>query len=293
MWLHLLSSKDEAPAAIKEFQAQVETEMGKKLCVLRTDHGGEFTSVEFALYCAGQGVERHLTAPYSPQQNGVVERRNQMVVGMARSMLKAKRMPAAFWGEAVFILNRTPTKSLEGTTPFEAWHGRKPDVSFLRTFGCVGHVKKTKPNLAKLEDRSTPMVFLGYERGSKAYRLYDPASSKVVVSRDVVFDEAACWGWESGDAEATPGGLSSCFTVEYMVYSGTGELAHDEAEATPSSESQGTPSSATQGAPSSESQGAPSRVAQVTPSSEAEGTPSSEAEGTPSSKARGAPSSEA
>jgi len=83
---------------------------------------------------------------------------------MARSMLKAKRMPAAFWGEvvsmAVFILNRAPTKSLKGTTPFEAWHGRNSDVSFLWTFGCVGHVKKTKPNLAKLEDRSTPMVFL-------------------------------------------------------------------------------------------------------------------------------------
>ena len=108
-------------------------------------------------------MERHLTVPYSPQQNGFVERRNQTVVGMARSMLKAKKMPAAFWGEAVsmavIILNRAPTKSLKGTTPFEAWHGRKPDVSFLRTFGCIGHVKKTKPNLAKLEDRSTPMVF--------------------------------------------------------------------------------------------------------------------------------------
>jgi len=198
MWLHLLSSKDEAPAAIKEFQAQVETETGKKLRVLRTDCGGEFTSIEFGIYCAGHGVERHLTAPYSPQQNDVVERRNQTVVGMARSMLKAKKRPAAFWGEAVstavFILNHTPTKSLKSTTPFEAWHGRKPDVSFLRTFGYVGHVKKTMPNLAKLEDRSTPMVFLGYERGRKAYRLYDPASSKVVVSRDVVFDEAACWG---------------------------------------------------------------------------------------------------
>jgi len=196
MWLHLLSSKDEAPAAIMAFQAQVETETGKKLHVLRTDRGGEFTSVEFGLYCAGQGVERHLTAPYSPQQNGVVERRNQTVVGMARSMLKAMKMPAAFWGEAVctavFILNRAPTKSLKGSTPFEAWHGRKPDVSFLRTFGCVGHVKKMKPNLSKLEDRSTPMVFLGYERGSKAYRLYDPRDRRVVVSRDVVFDEAAC-----------------------------------------------------------------------------------------------------
>ena len=60
-------------------------------------------------------------------------------------------------------------KSLDGTTPFEAWHERKPDVSFLRTFDCIGHVKKSKPNLTKLEDRSIPMVFLGYERGSKAY----------------------------------------------------------------------------------------------------------------------------
>ena len=70
MWLHLLSSKDEAPVVIKEFQTQVETETGKKLRVLRTDRGSEFTSVEFGLYCAGQGVERHLTTPYSPQQNG-------------------------------------------------------------------------------------------------------------------------------------------------------------------------------------------------------------------------------
>jgi hypothetical protein len=56
---------------------------------------------------------------------------------------------------AVFILNRVPTKSLKGMTPFEVWFGRKPDVSFLGTFECIGHVKKTKPNLTKLEDRST------------------------------------------------------------------------------------------------------------------------------------------
>lgn len=92
-------------------------------------------------------------------------------------MLKAKSVPAVLWGEAVstavFILNRSPTKSLKGMTPFEAWHGRKSDVSFLRTFGCMGHVKKTRPGLTKLEDRSTPMVFLGYKAGSKVYRLFD------------------------------------------------------------------------------------------------------------------------
>jgi hypothetical protein len=90
---------------------------------------------------------------------------------MPRSMLKAKGLPAAFWGEAVttavFILNRSPTTSLKGVTPYEAWHGKKPDVSFLRTFGCVGHVKVTKPKLGELEDRSVPMVFLGYKPGAR------------------------------------------------------------------------------------------------------------------------------
>ena len=89
----------------------------------------------------------------------------------------------------VFILYRAPTKALKGKTPFEAWHGGKPNVYFLRTFGCVGHVKNINPHLGKLEDRSMPMVLLGYEEGSKAYRLYDPKRGKKVISRDVVFDE--------------------------------------------------------------------------------------------------------
>ena len=86
--------------------------------------------------------------------------------------MKAKKMPAEFWGDAVtaavFILNRAPTKALKGKTPFETWHGDRPNVFFLRTFGYVGHVKNTKPHLGKLKDRSTTMVLLGYEEGSKA-----------------------------------------------------------------------------------------------------------------------------
>ena len=70
-------------------------------------------------------------------------------------------------------------------------------MSFLWTFGCIGHVRKTKPNLTKLEDRSTSMLFLGYAEGTKAYRLYDPHEDKVRVSRDVVFDEKVAWDWTS------------------------------------------------------------------------------------------------
>jgi transposase InsO family protein len=202
MWLCLLASKDQALAAIRRFKAAAELESGRKLKVLRTDRGGEFTSVEFGAYCVEEGVQRQLTAPYSPQQNGVIERRNQTVVGMARSMLKAKALLGTFWGEAVntavYILNRSPTRSLDGKTPFEAWHGERPTVSFLRTFGCVAHVRNTKPHLKKLEDRSTPMIFVGYEVGSKAYRVFNPVDGRVHVTRDVMFDEDAQWNWDAG-----------------------------------------------------------------------------------------------
>jgi hypothetical protein len=144
-----------------------------------------------------QGVKRQLTAPYSLSQNGVVERRNGTVVDAARSMLKAKELPNWLWGEVVmtvvYILNRTPTRSVEGATPFELWFGKKPVVQHLRTFGCITYVKSTRPNLSKLDDRGHKMIFIRYEQGTKAYRFYDPMLKSAHVSRDVVFDEARQW----------------------------------------------------------------------------------------------------
>jgi transposase InsO family protein len=98
MWVMVLGSKGEAANAIKRVQVAAEAECGRKLRVLHTDNGGEFTVAEFASYCADEGVQRHYSAPYSPQQNDVVERRNQTVVGMARALLKQRGMSAVFWG---------------------------------------------------------------------------------------------------------------------------------------------------------------------------------------------------
>jgi transposase InsO family protein len=90
MWTAALPSKDRAVEAIKAIQARAEGESELKLGVLRTDRGGEFTLIEFAEYCAAEGVRRQLTAPYSPQQNNIMEQRNGTVVATAHSMLKAK-----------------------------------------------------------------------------------------------------------------------------------------------------------------------------------------------------------
>lgn len=197
MWIELLRSKDEALACLKRIKQRAEVDQEGRLKALRIDRGGEFNSVSFAIFCNEHGIKHYTTTPYSPQQNGVVERRNQTVVEMARCMLKSKGVPSKYWGEAVttavYLLNRSPTKSVQDKTPYEAWHGKKPQVDHLRTFGCLVHVKKIGPGVGKLSDRSSKMVLLGYEAGTKGYRLVDPVTEKLHISRDVVFEEEGAW----------------------------------------------------------------------------------------------------
>lgn len=105
-----------------------------------------------------------------------------------------------------------PTKSLAGATPFEAWYGHKPDVASLRTFGCVSYVKMVRPHQPKLDDHAAPMIFIGYQPGSKAWRFYDPSTQRVVVSRDAIFNQRTPWDWnKEADAKME---YSGEFTIE-------------------------------------------------------------------------------
>ena len=138
----------------------------------------------------------------------MVERKNRTVVSMVRAMLKAKDLPRELWGEAVntavYILNRSSSKTLQGQTPHEKWTRRKPSVDHLRTFGCIVHVKDTRRHQSKLENRSKPMIFMGYELGSKAYKCLDPINLKVVISQDVIFEEAERWKWSMQGENTAP-----------------------------------------------------------------------------------------
>ncbi|GJW49733.1 zinc finger, CCHC-type containing protein [Tanacetum coccineum] len=200
MWVYFLNTKDQAFDTFKEYKKTIENELRTTLKMLRTDRGGEFTSNEFTQYCKENGIARQLTAPYSPQQNGVVERRNRTIMSTTRCMMKATNMPQNFWAEAVrhaiYILNSVPTKALEDITPYEAIKRRKPNLENLRVFGCIAYAKVPSQHLTKLDDRSTRMVYLGNEQGSKAYRLFDPTTQKICVSRDVKFKENETWDWK-------------------------------------------------------------------------------------------------
>ncbi|KAL4318065.1 hypothetical protein GQ457_18G013000 [Hibiscus cannabinus] len=127
------------------------------------------------------GIRRPLTVPRSPQQNGVAERKNKTILNMARSMLKAKNMPKEFWAEAVscavYLSNRSQQTNIA--------YAHVPDQGRL-----------------KLDDRSSKYVFIGYDSNSKGYKLFNPRNGRIVISRDVEFDEQASWNWEAQEEQS-------------------------------------------------------------------------------------------
>ncbi|KAK2986468.1 hypothetical protein RJ640_000222 [Escallonia rubra] len=144
------------------FKAKVEKQSGSYIKVLRTDRGGEFLSTEFNLFCEANDIHRELTAPYTPEQNGVTERKNRTIVEMARSMLQAKGLSNQFWAEAVatsvYLLNLSPTRAVMNQTPLEAWRGTKPsredgaklaDAKRFRSLvGGLIYLTHSRPNIA-------------------------------------------------------------------------------------------------------------------------------------------------
>ncbi|WZZ85883.1 hypothetical protein YC2023_114462 [Brassica napus] len=205
MWSILLKEKSEAFEKFKMFKNLVEKDVDKNILALRTDRGGEFTSKEFQEFCNKEGIKCQLTASYTPQRNGVVERRNRTLMEMTRSMLKAMNVPNYMWGESVrhatYLINCVPTRALKNQTPYESLKGRKPSIGHIRVFGCVAHAKVDSVHLRKLDDRSQTLVHLSIEPGSKAYRLYNPDTKCIIVSGDVIFDEKATWKWKGEDKE--------------------------------------------------------------------------------------------
>ena len=147
-------------------------------------------SSEFDAYLKDNGVISQLTPPYTPQHNGVSERRNRTLLDMVRSMMSFTDLPMSFWGYALetatHTLNRVPSKSVD-KTPYELWTGQKAVMSYLRVWGCEAYVKKLTSN--KLASKSEKCIFVGYPKETMGYYFYHPVEHKVFISRSGVFLE--------------------------------------------------------------------------------------------------------
>ena len=140
--------------------------------MLRIDWGREYLSDEFKQLCDDKGIDRQLTIPGTPQENGVAERRNRTLLEMVRSMMAQANLPITFWGDALltatYILNRVPSKSVT-STPYELWTKRKPHLSNLRPWGCAAYVHESAHQHGKLGLRGKKSIFIRYSEHSKGY----------------------------------------------------------------------------------------------------------------------------
>lgn len=138
------------------------------------------------------GIRRQLAVAYTPQQNGVAERANRTLVEMARSMLLSSCLDESLWAEAIataaYLRNRSPTRILVDKTPHEMWTGRKPIVHHFKVSGSPA-IALDKVHYGKFRPKGKEFIMVGYSITSKAYRLFDPTTRKVIERRDVMFDE--------------------------------------------------------------------------------------------------------
>lgn len=190
----------------KTWRIQVETHTEKRVKYLRSDNGGEYTSEEFHRYCKEEWITRHFTTVYTPQQNALSKRLNRTMLEKVRSMLSEYGLPGEFWAEAVntavYLVNLSLSSAINFSTPSELRHKRMADYSRLKVFGCTTYLLTPKEHRTKLDPTSKKCHFLGYTSGVKGYRLWDPLARKVIVSRDVSFNELGLL--KEGEISKTP-----------------------------------------------------------------------------------------
>ena len=158
-------------------------------------------------FCTRSGISQEFSAPITPQQNGVVERKNRVIQEMAIAMLYNKNVARNLWGEAVntvcHTVNKVYFRPSTKKTPYELWKGRKPNVKYFRIFGSTCFILKDRENVGKFDSRSDEGIFLGYSSTSKAYRVYNKKTMKVMETVNVVIDESSDSSSKKGIEELT------------------------------------------------------------------------------------------
>jgi len=188
---YILEYTSEAIEKFKECRARREKESGKQVKRFRTDGGREYTSKKFAEYQKSEGIIKELTTPYSPQAAGVVKRANHTMMERVRCILDDAGLWKMHWAfavsVAVYLENRTLTRSVVGKTPYEAWHWSKPSLKHLGVFRCLAFIHVPKQKRKKLDSRATPGRYVGYSISTKQYFIYNPLTTTLHRTRDVVF----------------------------------------------------------------------------------------------------------
>ncbi|GJX42826.1 integrase, catalytic region, zinc finger, CCHC-type containing protein [Tanacetum coccineum] len=192
-WTHFLRSKDETPEVLIDFLKLVQRGLHAQVRTVQTDKGTEFLNKTLHAYFAQEGIEHQTSTARTPEQNGVVERRNRTLVEAARTMLSAAKVPLFFWAEAIattcFTQNRSLIIPRHKKTPYHIINGQKLSVKFFHIFGSLCYIVRDGENLDKMKEKGDACIFVGYAIQSRAYKVYNKRTRVIVETIHVNFDE--------------------------------------------------------------------------------------------------------
>nr|GEX39709.1 hypothetical protein [Tanacetum cinerariifolium] len=192
-WTLFLRSKDETPEVLKEFLPMIQRNLQALVITIRTDRGTEFLNKTLNAFFKKEGIENQTSTARSPEQNGVVERRNRSLVEAARTMLSASKLPLFFRAEVIATACCTQNRSIiiptHDKTTYHIINDRKPSIKHLYIFSCICYITRDGENLDKMKEKEDPCILVGYSNQSKGYRVYNKRTRMIVESIHIRFDE--------------------------------------------------------------------------------------------------------
>jgi len=194
-WVKFIREESDTFESFKELCIQLQREKDKGIVRIRSDHGTKFKNYKFHEFSTGEGIKHELSSPITPQQNGVVERKNRTLQESTRVMFHVKHLPYYFWAEAMntacHVHNRVTLRAGTATILYELWKERKPTVKYFHVFGSKCYILADRDYIKKMDTKSDEGIFLGYSTNSRAYRVYNNRTQAVMESINVVIDEVA------------------------------------------------------------------------------------------------------
>ncbi|KAK1604765.1 hypothetical protein QYE76_028438 [Lolium multiflorum] len=192
-WVYFLKTKDETQQIFIDFATEVQRQHNLLIMAIRSDNGSEFKNYTLNDFLSDEGIRHQYSAAYTPQQNGVAERKNRTLMDMARSMMAEYKSRYNFWAEAISTAchssNRLYLRKGLNKTPYEILTGNKPNISYFKVFGCKCFYKIKGVRLSKFAPKALEGIFVGYGAESHTYRIFDVSSGIIIESCSVKFEE--------------------------------------------------------------------------------------------------------
>jgi transposase InsO family protein len=192
-WVFFLHEKSQTQETLKGFLRRAQNEFGLRIKKIRSDNMTEFKNSQIEGFLEEEGIKHEFFSPYTPQQNGVVERKNRTLLDMARTMLDEYKTPDQFWANAIntacYSINWLYLHRILKKRSYELLTGKKPNVSYFRVFGSKCFILVKRGKKSKFTPKVVEGFLLGYDSNTMAYKVFNKSTGLVEVSCDIVFDE--------------------------------------------------------------------------------------------------------